>query len=143
MHPHQPFPLVRNHILRIPEQLPAVGRAQPRGVGLGEGILLAGEGGAPVGEASVVGGAERAAGDAGFHVGVVKGAAGGDPAVGGRGRVLAANVEVDFEARTEHAVGDGGDGTIEIGGGSEGGACVGGDWDGVSRLKFFYPRTGS
>lgn len=44
-YPHQPAPLVRNHIVGVTEQLPSVRRVQPRCVGLSQGILLPGEGG--------------------------------------------------------------------------------------------------
>lgn len=129
VHPHQPLAAVRrDQVARVAQQLPAVRRAQPGGVGFREGVLLAGQRGPAVGEAPVVEGPEGCGRETHLHARVVEGAAEGDGAVWGEGGGGAAGGHVELEARAEDAVGDGGEGAVEVGGGVEGGGGAGGDF---------------
>ena len=58
-------------IIRVREQRRLVGGVRPGGVGFGEGVRFAGEGGLPGGESAVVGGADGAGGHAELVVGVI------------------------------------------------------------------------
>lgn len=106
-------------VVRVREQGGLVGRVGPGGVGFGQGVGLAGEGGPAVGELAVVDGADGAVAHAELVVGVVPGGARG----GG---------EVDLVAGTSGGAGPGGQGTVEVGVEVDGGVLAGVDGDAVA-----------